>query len=225
MAQQDVVSFNILISGYARKGCSVEALQLFHEMVFTGIDPDEFTMVGLLMSCGRLSDKRLGKSIHAWIARRELYGAQNLILLNALLDMYDKSEELELAQRIFGTLREKDVISWNTIISGYAKIGDLESASSLFNEMPKKDLVSWNSLIAGYAQRRNWSAVMDLFKGMIGENVKPDKVTVVTFVCAAAEVGVLYQGRDTWMVGKSPYKDRCIFSVCTSRHVLQMWKH
>ncbi|PIA45168.1 hypothetical protein AQUCO_01700596v1 [Aquilegia coerulea] len=195
MPLQDAVSFNTMISGYARKGHFLEALQLYHEMVVTGINPDEFTMVSLLISCGHLGDKRLGKSIHAWIERRKLYGGRNLILGNALLDMYVKSEDLKLAERLFGAFTERDVISWNTIIAGYAKSGELEIATSLFDEMPKRDIVSWNSLISGYAQKRDWSALMNSFRVMVEENVRPDNITIVTLVCAAAEVGGLYLGR------------------------------
>ncbi|KAL5712406.1 hypothetical protein ACHQM5_014585 [Ranunculus cassubicifolius] len=199
LPEVDSVSFNIMMSGCARKGHFTEALQLFHEMLATGLDPDEFTMVGLLMSCGHLGRKLLGKSIHAWIARRTLYCGQNLILGNALLDMYVKCGEVELAQRVFRSFTERDVISWNTMIAGYAKIGSLEVAKSLFDEMPRRDLVSWNSLIDGYAHNNDLPALVNLFKHMIDENVKPDKVTIISLVSAAAEVGALSQGR--WIHG------------------------
>ncbi|RVW96022.1 Pentatricopeptide repeat-containing protein, mitochondrial [Vitis vinifera] len=153
MAAPDAVSFNIMIFGYAKKGHNIEALKFLHEMVGLGLKPDEFTMLGLLICCGRLGDAQLGKSVHAWIERRGLIKSSNLILNNALLDMYVKCKELRIAQSIFNVIVRKDTISWNTMIAGYAKVGNLEIAHNFFEDMPCRDLVSWNSIIAGYAQK------------------------------------------------------------------------
>ncbi|KAF8392288.1 hypothetical protein HHK36_022630 [Tetracentron sinense] len=196
---QDSVSCNIMIVGYAREGYSLEALELFHEMVGLGLDPDEFTMVGLLISCGQLGDTRWGKSVHAWIERRKLVSAWNLILANALLDMYVKCKQMDLARKIFNEFVERDIISWNTIIAGYIKVGELELACTLFDTMPSRDLVSWNTIIAGYAQMGDYPVVRSLFEGMLGENIRPDKVTIVSLICAATEAGALDQGR--WIHG------------------------
>ncbi|XP_057960380.1 pentatricopeptide repeat-containing protein At3g04750, mitochondrial isoform X2 [Malania oleifera] len=199
---RDSVSFNIMIVGYAKKGCSLEALDLFSKMVDFGLEPDEYTILGGLTSCGRLGDPRLGKSLHSWMERRKLIGSRNMVLYNALLDMYVKCKELELARKIFNSLEEKDGISWNTIIAGHVKGGELELAQTYFDEMPHRDLVSWNSLIAGYAQRGDYMMVRRLFHGMVRENINPDNVTIVNLVSAAADVGALDQGRWThgWVV-------------------------
>ncbi|GMY20065.1 pentatricopeptide repeat-containing protein At3g04750, mitochondrial [Fagus crenata] len=118
----------------AKRGYSLEALELFSEMVGLGLEPDEFTIVGLLVSCEQLGNARLGKSVHAWIEQRKSISSSNLILGNALLDLYVKCKKLESAQRIFDALVEKDIISWNTMIAGYAK-GDYMMVMSLFNSM------------------------------------------------------------------------------------------
>ncbi|KAK9292749.1 hypothetical protein L1049_020729 [Liquidambar formosana] len=199
MPSPDAVSFNIMIVGYAKKGCSLEALELFREMLGLGLEPDEFTMLGLLICCGRLGDAQLGRSVHGWMGRRNLITFRNLILGNALLDMYVKCKELEPAQRIFNAFAEKDIISWNTIIAGYAKGGELERAHTFFDDMPSRDLVSWNSLIAGYAQRSDYMMVRRLVSGMVAENFRPDNVTVINLVSAAAEIGALDEGK--WIHG------------------------
>ncbi|KAJ4719665.1 Pentatricopeptide repeat-containing protein [Melia azedarach] len=195
----DAASFNIMIVGFAKKGYSLEAIKLFHEMVGSGFEPDDFTMSGLLVCCGQLANVKLGKSVHAWMEKRKHIGSSNLILGNALLDMYVKCKESELAWRTFGTLLLKDVVSWNTMISGFAKVGKLESAHALFDHMPSRDLVSWNSLLAGYAQNGDYMMVREVFSKMISENVMPDNITLINLVSAVAEVGVLDEGR--WIHG------------------------
>ncbi|XP_058086948.1 pentatricopeptide repeat-containing protein At3g04750, mitochondrial [Magnolia sinica] len=198
MIEQDAVSWNIMISGHIKNGGSLQALEFFRKMGVSGLKPDEFTAVSLFTACGQLGDARQGKSVHAWIERRKCI-ALNLIVGNALLDMYVKLEELELARRVFDRAEVRDCISWNTMIAGYAKVGELEFACKLFNEMPSRDLVSWNSLIAGYAQKGDCRAVMKLFRDMLVENIRPDKVTIVGLVSTAAEMGALHQGR--WVHG------------------------
>ncbi|KAK7848872.1 pentatricopeptide repeat-containing protein [Quercus suber] len=124
----DAVSFNIMIVAYAKRGYGLEALELFLEMLVSGLEPDDFTNVGFLVYCGQLGNAKLGKSVHAWIEQRKSNGSSNLILGNALLDMYVKCKKLEFAQGIFDTLVEKEIISWNTMIAGHAKVGELDLA-------------------------------------------------------------------------------------------------
>jgi pentatricopeptide repeat protein len=69
----------------AKRGYSLEALELFGEMVGLGLEPDEFTIVGLLVSCEQLGNARLGKSVHAWIEQRKSISSSNLILLMLFL--------------------------------------------------------------------------------------------------------------------------------------------
>ncbi|XP_023545697.1 pentatricopeptide repeat-containing protein At3g04750, mitochondrial [Cucurbita pepo subsp. pepo] len=197
MSSRDVVSYNIMIVGLAKMGDILGVLELFHDMRAHGFEPDDITMLGLFLSCGQLGEVKLGKSVHAQIVKSN--GSSNLILYNALLDMYVKCNELKLARKVFDMPMEKDAVSWNTMIAGYAKVGELELACEVFNQIPTRDIVSWNSLISGYAQNGDYVMVKSLFTRMFAENVKPDKVTMVHMISAVAEMGALDQGR--WIHG------------------------
>ena len=222
MSAPDAVSFNIMILGYAKKGHNIEVLKFLQEMVGLDLKPDEFTMLGLLILCGHSEDARLGKSVHAWIVHRCLVKSSNLILNNALLDMYVKCKELMIAQSIFNALLRKDTISWNTMIAGYAKIGDLEIAHSCFQDMPCRDLVSWNSIIAGYAQKGDCLMVRRLFANMAAENIQPDVVTIINLVSAAVEIGALHHGR--WIHGWVVRMQMKIDAFLGSAFIDMYWK-
>jgi len=195
MPSPDIVSFNVMIVGYAKKGFGLEAMRLFHEMVGLGLEPDEFTILGLLVSCGQLGNVKFGKAVHGWMERRKPTISSNLILGNALLDMYVKCQKVELALRTFGALKEKDIVSWNMIVAGCAKVGELEQARLFFYQMPCRDIVSWNSLVTGYACRGDFASVKELIVDMVMEKVIPDTVTMISLVSAATESGALDQGR------------------------------
>lgn len=197
MSDRDIVSYNIMIVGFAKMGDILGVLELFHDMGSRGLGPDDITMLGLLLLCGQLGEAKLGKSVHAQIEKSN--GSSNLILYNALLDMYVKCNEVKLARKVFDGPMEKDTVSWNTIIAGYAKVGELELACEVFNQIPTRDIVSWNSLVSGYAQNGDYVIVKSLFTRMFAENVKPDMVTMVNLISAVAEMGALDEGR--WIHG------------------------
>ncbi|KAL1211640.1 Pentatricopeptide repeat-containing protein [Cardamine amara subsp. amara] len=201
MPEPDVSSFNPMIVGYAKNGFSLEALELYYKMIDDGIEPDEYAVLGLLVCCGQLSDIRLGKEVHGWIERRRPGSSSNLILSNALLDMYFKCKESGLAKRAFDVMMKKDIRSWNTMVGGFVKVGDMEAAQAVFDQMPKRDLVTWNSLLFGYSKKGcDQRAVRELFYEMlIAEKVKPDRVTMVSLISSAANNGELSQGR--WVHG------------------------
>ncbi len=51
MAEQDVVSWNVMIAGLAQHGCSKDALDLFEQVKRGGFTPNTVTFVGLLSAC------------------------------------------------------------------------------------------------------------------------------------------------------------------------------
>ncbi|KAH0881560.1 hypothetical protein HID58_068954 [Brassica napus] len=197
MPERDVSSFNTMIVGYAKKGYCLEAMKLYYKMVGDGIEPDEYAVLGLLVCCGRLSDVRLGKGVHGWIERRKPGSSSNLILWNAVLDMYFKCRDSGFAKRVFDVMTKKDTCSWNTMVGGFVKLEDMEAAREVFDQMPRRDLVSWNSLLLGYSKKGcDQRVVRELvYEMLIVEKVVPDGVTFVSLISGAANNGELSQGR------------------------------
>ncbi|KAL2320033.1 hypothetical protein Fmac_029002 [Flemingia macrophylla] len=51
MVDRDVVTWNTMISGYARHGLAQEVINFFEEMIKQGVNPDAVTYLGVLSSC------------------------------------------------------------------------------------------------------------------------------------------------------------------------------
>eukprot|EP01018_Ginkgo_biloba_P001307 Gb_24666 [translate_table: standard] len=51
MPQRDVVSWTVMIAGYAMHGCGKEALRVFEQMQHSGTNPDQVTFLGVLSAC------------------------------------------------------------------------------------------------------------------------------------------------------------------------------
>jgi pentatricopeptide repeat protein len=51
MHQRDLVSWNVMIAGYAMHGCAREAVKLFEQMQLSGVNPTHVTLVSVLSAC------------------------------------------------------------------------------------------------------------------------------------------------------------------------------
>lgn len=70
-SNRNVVTWTVMIGGYAQNGEANEALKLFSEMFQEdkSVKPNTFTMCCALMACAHLAALRFGTQIHAYILR------------------------------------------------------------------------------------------------------------------------------------------------------------
>nr|XP_017217384.1 PREDICTED: pentatricopeptide repeat-containing protein At1g31430 [Daucus carota subsp. sativus] len=191
MPERDLVSWNILISGYVRCRKFEDAIEVYGRMQGE-VRPDEASVVSTLSACIALKDLELGRKIHDYICNEIGF---TMIIGNALLDMYAKCGCLDEARRIFDAMPRKNVICWTSMVSGYVNCGQLDEAKDLFERSPIKDIVLWTAMINGFVQFNRVDEAMLLFREMQYNGVKPDKFTVVALLTGCAQVGALEQGK------------------------------
>ena len=131
---RNVVSWSTLIAGYTDKGEGHKALDCFEQMQREGLSPNDVTFICVLKACGSLRHIDKGKQIHDHICRRKML-KENIVLGNALVDMYAKCGELVKAQYVFQKLLIRNVVSWSTLIDGYAQAGLGHAALQCFDKM------------------------------------------------------------------------------------------
>ncbi|KAL1829077.1 hypothetical protein ACET3Z_007489 [Daucus carota] len=151
MPERSVVSWSAMIACYVKNGMSLEALELFREMMGESDDllPNSVTMVSVIQACSALAALEQGKLIHAYVLRKGLDSV--LPVTSALVTMYARCGELELGRRVFDQMDRKDVVAWNSMISSYGSHGFGRKAIDLFNEMVrsgiKPSLISFVSVL------------------------------------------------------------------------------
>lgn len=193
MPERDLVSWNVLISGYVKCKKFEDAVDIYLQMrEDESVRPDEATVVSTLSACIALKNLDLGKEIHHYVTHQIGF---TTIIGNALLDMYSKCGCLEIAREIFDRLPEKNVICWTSMVSGYINCGQLDEARLLFDRSPVKDIVLWTAMINGYVQFNRVDDAMALFQQMQILKIKPDNFTVVSLLTGCAQVGALEQGK------------------------------
>ncbi|KAI3670964.1 hypothetical protein L1987_87609 [Smallanthus sonchifolius] len=133
MPVRDVVSWNCVISGHARNKLFDEAICLFNEMRRAGIKPDESTLVTVLSACAQSGNLTTGEQIKTSIMDHKL--CSNLRIVNSLIDMYAKCNELGKARSLFDGVTNKNVITWNVMIGGYTHTHCYKESLDLFRTM------------------------------------------------------------------------------------------
>ncbi|KAH7289954.1 hypothetical protein KP509_30G025400 [Ceratopteris richardii] len=131
---KDIVSWTTLITGYGQHGYIEEALQIFDQMKREGISSNAVTLTCILNACGNTQAAQKGKGIHAEIIKGGLLKA-NIMLGNALVDMYAKCASPIKAQQVFNELSSPNLVSWTSLIAGYCQNGYGEEALYFFQRM------------------------------------------------------------------------------------------
>jgi pentatricopeptide repeat protein len=178
---QDVVSWNALISGYVQEqenhhlhlhlhhhhhhqiaGCAHRALHCFRRMQQEGHCPSAVTFACLLKACGSIGASGRGREMHAAIAAEASISA-NVIVGTALVDMY-------------------------------AKCGDLGEARQAFGALPAPTIISWNALMAGFVQHGHSHEALGSFRQMLRKGLAPNSVTFLCAIKACGSIGAIEEG-------------------------------
>ncbi|XP_021651644.2 pentatricopeptide repeat-containing protein At3g13880 [Hevea brasiliensis] len=172
MPEHSVISYNLLISGYAEMGSFDKAIGLFLEAKMACLKLDKFSYAGVLSACGQTGDLGVGKVIHGMAVVCGL--VRQVFLTNLFIDMYCKCGRVEQARLLFESSDGLDIVSWNSLIAGYVRIGAYEETLELLIKMHQTGL-SLNSFTLGSALKAccsNLINLIDFGKTLHGYTVK-----------------------------------------------------
>ncbi|KAK4372482.1 hypothetical protein RND71_007866 [Anisodus tanguticus] len=140
MPARDVFSWSSMISGYSQSKQPDLALGLFHEMLASGVKPNEITMVSVVSSIASLGTLKEGRWAHDYICKSSIPLNDNLSA--TLIDMYAKCASINDALELFNQIREKavDVSPWNAIICGLAMHGHAHLSLDIFSDLLRRNI-------------------------------------------------------------------------------------
>ncbi|GAB4857753.1 hypothetical protein Ancab_015661 [Ancistrocladus abbreviatus] len=215
MPERNVVTYNAMLSGYVQSGRVRDAYRFFGEMSERNVVSWTSMLCGL-MSAGRVDEGRRlfevmpERNVVTWnsmivglIRNGDLKGARcvfhempvkDLVSWNAMIGGYAENCMIEEARALFDRMEDKNVVTWTTLIAGYCRVGDVESAYKLFWRMPTRNVVSWTAMISGFAWNRFYREAMLTFLEMRGNDVKPNKETLVSLAYACSGLGFPHLG-------------------------------
>lgn len=136
--ERSVVSWNALLSCYVQSDSCGEAIDLFKDMVLSGIRPNEFSLSCMINACAGLEDSNQGRKMHGYLIK--LAYDLDLFSSNSLVDMYAKVGSLEDAIHVFEEIEKPDIISWNAVIAGCVLSEYHHRAIELFGKMNRSGI-------------------------------------------------------------------------------------
>ncbi|KAI3886437.1 hypothetical protein MKX03_036724 [Papaver bracteatum] len=152
MEERNVVSWNLVVSGLAKRGEMEPARLLFEEMI----------------------------SWNAAVKNARL-GLGNEVSWNIMISGYMRNGDMKNAKLIFNQMLVKSVVSCTAMISGYATVGDVGEMSSLFYSMPVKNVTTWNAMIGGFAQNHKFDQALEVFhRRLMDGECKQDETTLLS---------------------------------------------
>ena len=169
------LSWNILISAFARHGCFQKARETFHEMLKLGPKPDHVTFVSLLSACnhGGLVDEGLAYYDSMTREFGVFPGIEHCV---CIIDLLGRSGRLSHAE---GFIKEMPVppndLAWRSLLAACRIHGNLELARKTAEHLLELD-PSDDSAYVLYsnvcATSGKWEDVENLRKEMGSNNIK-----------------------------------------------------
>ncbi|XP_057464516.1 pentatricopeptide repeat-containing protein At1g11290, chloroplastic-like [Actinidia eriantha] len=136
MSVRDLVCWTSMVSGYAHNGCNSEALEFFDLMRCSGVKPNRVGILSVLLACGNLGALRRGQWFHDYVIKTGF--RSDILIATAIVDMYAKCGNLDLARALFNETTGKDVVCWSAMIGNYGIHGHGRRAIDLFHRMLKE---------------------------------------------------------------------------------------
>ncbi|CAK9144378.1 unnamed protein product [Ilex paraguariensis] len=132
------VTWNTMIVGYVRLGDGETAFNLLKKMIKDQVQATEVTYSAVLRACASLAALETGIQIHS-LTIKTIYD-QDVVVGNALIDMYAKCGNIKDARLVFDMICNRDVVSWNALVSAYSMHGLGGEALRIFERMRKTDV-------------------------------------------------------------------------------------
>ncbi|CAK9138857.1 unnamed protein product [Ilex paraguariensis] len=169
MTQMDSISWSALISAYGLHGCGEEALQLFHEMQETGIEPDEVTILAILSACNHAGLVEEGQKLFSEAAKDDKI-TLTMAHYACHIDLLGKAGKLEDACDIIRIMPMKPSMRiLSSLVSACKLYGRLKVAEMLAHkliESEPENAANYTLLSMVYAESGYWTGVEEVREEM-----------------------------------------------------------
>ncbi|CAN1766703.1 Pentatricopeptide repeat-containing protein At3g12770 [Linum perenne] len=143
----DVYLWNAIIRCYSRHSLFRDAVSMYGRMQLVWANPDSFTFTCVLKACSGLPALEMGRRIQGQIFRHGF--DSDVFVQNGLVTFYAKRGEIELANKVFGRLSDKTIVTWTSMISGYAQNGKYLEALRVYGQMRNTNLTpEWITFVS-----------------------------------------------------------------------------
>lgn len=201
---QDVAIGNAVVDMYAKVG-TIDAAR----SVFEGLPTKDVVSWNTLIT-GYSQNGLASEAIEVYNImeeREEIIPNQGTWV--SILPAYSHLGALQQGMKIHGRVIKNclhmDVFVGTCLIDMYGKCGRLDDAMSLFYQVPRKNSVPWNAIIFCLGIHGHGDKSLKLFEEMLGDAVKPDRITFVSLLSACSHSGLVDEGKHYFQVMQEEY--------------------
>ncbi|XP_059067337.1 pentatricopeptide repeat-containing protein At3g26782, mitochondrial [Cryptomeria japonica] len=198
MPQRNVVSWTVMIAGYAQNGFVKNALETYKTMKSAGVKANSTTFASILPACAKIGALERGMEFHQIIFQSGFLS--DIVLANALIDMYAKCGSMQKARQMFDKMSVRDAVTWNTMMAGYALDGFAEEALETFKLMQlagvQPDSTTFASVLPTCAKLGALEEGMNIHQMIMESKLLLDVVVVSALIDMYAKCGCLHKARN-----------------------------
>ncbi|CAF4173991.1 unnamed protein product, partial [Rotaria magnacalcarata] len=110
-----IITYNAMIKGYVGNETFEKALDLFEKV---DIELDDVTYTVVFNACAKLCNDRAMKIGKELLAKMPENYRNNNVISNSAIDMLMKFGDVESAERIFRSIKAKDIIAYGAMVKG-----------------------------------------------------------------------------------------------------------
>ncbi|KAL4580807.1 hypothetical protein LXL04_017011 [Taraxacum kok-saghyz] len=203
-SSRDLVTWNVMIAGYAKAGKINDVEKVFDEM------PERDVISWSSLITGYMQNGYLEQALDSFKRMIDLQLSPNEAILVTVLSACAQLGLIENGRQIHSTINslncQMTVHIQTSLVDMYAKCGYINKARDLFNEMPIKDLSSWNVMICGLAIHGLAMEAIELFEKLLIKGLNPDNVTFIGVLNACSRAGLVNKGRHYFKLMTEKYK-------------------
>ena len=181
----DTYAGSSLLQLYVNNGCINDARRLFDKM------SHKDSVLWNVMLHGYVKKGEFSNAVEVFMEMRSSEIKANAVTFSCVLSVCASEAMFSFGTQLHGLVVAYGLESHssvaNTLIAVYSKCHCLSDSRTLFDMMPQTDLVRWNGMISGYIQNGFMSEASCLFKEMISAGVKPDSITLASFLPSVAQ--------------------------------------
>ncbi|XP_021725226.1 pentatricopeptide repeat-containing protein At1g15510, chloroplastic-like [Chenopodium quinoa] len=166
---KDIAAWNIMLTGFADRKLGVLAVEFFHKMLASNVNPDEITFIALLCACSRTGMVAEGLEYFDSMETK-YYVSQNLKHYACIVDLLGRAGDLEDAYAFIQNIPlEPDPAIWGALLNACrihqnAKLGEL-AAKKIF-EVDEHSIGYYVLLCNLYAGCDKWNELARVRKTM-----------------------------------------------------------
>eukprot|EP01018_Ginkgo_biloba_P033954 Gb_18015 [translate_table: standard] len=174
LPKEDVVSWNVMIAGYAQHGHGKEALDFFQQMLTAGMKPNHITFVGILCACSHVGLADEGQRYFDSMSR-DYDITPRVEHYACMVDLFGRAGCLEEAEDLInGMPFEPNDVVWRSLLGACRIHGNMEigkrAADRLLELEPEDD--STHVLLSNiYAAAGLWDEVTRVRNSMKDKGV------------------------------------------------------